>query len=147
MKIGWGRWAAVLLVSGALAGCSSGSATSPDAVRHDAAALLGPTWRLVTIEGQPVLEGRTLTATFTSDARIEGSAGCNAYFGSAQAASGVIDISLLGSTLMACLPDSVMTQEGRYLGALHAAKTFSVSGDELRLGPSASEVTLVFKSN
>jgi META domain len=39
-----------------------------------------------------------------------------------------------------------MAQETRYLGALQSATRFSVSGDELRLGRSASDVTLVYSS-
>jgi len=147
MRMSFGRWTAVIAASAALSGCSSGSATSPDDASRNAAALLGPTWRLATIEGQPVLDGSTVTATFTSDARVAGSAGCNGYFGGAKAASGAIEIGPLGATLMACAPDGLMAQEARYLGALQAAKTYAVSGGELRLGRSASEVTLVFKSN
>jgi heat shock protein HslJ len=48
--------------------------------------------------------------------------------------------------MMACLADGVMPQEQRYLAALQAAKSFVVSGDELRLGRSASGVTLVYSS-
>ena len=39
-----------------------------------------------------------------------------------------------------------MTQEYGYLGKLQAATRFEVRGDELRLGPSATETTLVFSS-
>jgi hypothetical protein len=39
-----------------------------------------------------------------------------------------------------------MAQEAQYLAVFGAATSYSVNGDELRLGPSASEVTLVFTS-
>jgi heat shock protein HslJ len=143
MWMGWGRRAAVVVMSGAgLVGCTSGNMTAPDA----AVALVGPTWRLTTIEGQAVLEGSKVTATFTNDSRVSGSAGCNGYFGRAQAESGRLSIGALGSTLMACAPDGVMSQETRYLAALQASSTYRLSGDELRLGRSASDVTLVYTS-
>ncbi len=46
---------------------------------------------------------------------------------------------------MACSP-AVMTQEDDYYATLGAAKSYTLKGDELRLGPTASEVTLVFTS-
>ena len=153
--MGWRRRAAVVVVSGAsLAACTSGHMMEPDnasknespAASTVAAALVGPTWRLTSIEGQPVLDGSTVDAVFTSDARIAGSAGCNRYFGSAKAEAGRFSVGQLGATLMACAADGVMSQETRYLATLQAATSYSVSGDELRLGRSATDVTLVYTS-
>ena len=42
--------------------------------------------------------------------------------------------------------DGVMEQETLYLTSLEAATSYTIQGDELRLGPSASQVTLVFAS-
>ena len=128
-----------------LAGCFSGNATSPSDATP-AVSLVGPTWRLVSIGGQPVLSGTTVTAEFSSDARVAGTSGCNRYFGGVKAEAGTISMGPFGATLMACSPDEVMAQEGRYLEALEKAKTYAVSGDELRLGPTRSDATLVFTS-
>jgi putative lipoprotein len=136
-----------------LVGCTSGSVTSPDASVKSgaaagstvAAALVGPTWRLTALEGQAVLAGSKVTALFTSDARVSGSAGCNGYFGRAEAASGQLSVGPLGSTLMACAND-VLSQETRYLAALQAASSYTRSGDELRLGRTGSDVSLVYTS-
>lgn len=144
--------AVMVAVSGmTLAGCNSGGMTSPDDTSKDSAtgavaALVGPTWRLVTLEGAKVVDGTQPTAEFTSDSRVSGSAGCNRYFGPAEAQTGKLSVGLLASTMMACQADGVMPQEQRYLAALQAATSFSVSGDELRLGRSASDVTLVYSS-
>jgi heat shock protein HslJ len=46
---------------------------------------------------------------------------------------------------MACSPDAVMQQEEGYFAALEAATHFSISGDELRLGKSGAEPSLVFR--
>ena len=145
------RVLAVAAVSGiGLAGCDSGGMTAPDANKESGtgsvAALVGPTWRVVTIEGAKVLDGTQLTASFTSDSRVSGSSGCNLYSGRAEAQTGRLSIGALAATLMACQADGVMPQEQRYLAALQAATTFSVSGNELRLGRSAPDVTLVYSS-
>ena len=147
MQLGWRGLAAALVMSGlALAGCNSGNPMGPD--RNDAGGtggvIVGPTWRLVSIDGQPPIEGTTLTAIFSEDARVAGSAGCNRYFGRADAETGRMRVGPLGSTLMACEANGVMTQEQRFLELLQAASSYSVIGDQLRLGPSGSTVTLVF---
>jgi len=128
-----------------LAGCFSGNATSPTEATA-AVSLAGPTWRVTSISGQPVLSGTTITAEFLAEERVAGTSGCNRYMGSAKAEAGRISMGPFGATLMACSPDGVMTQEARYLAALAAAKSYTIRGDELRLGPTASDATLVFTS-
>jgi heat shock protein HslJ len=127
-----------------LVGCSSGSSTTPTGPEAGVS-LVGPNWSLTALGGQPVLEGTKLTASFSSEARVSGSAGCNSYFGRAQVEAGRLSVGPLGSTLMACA-DGVMRQETLYLASLQAATSYTIRGDELRLGPTASEVTLVFAS-
>ncbi len=141
----WRRGTGVVVAVMGLAGCFSGNATLPSDATP-VGSLVGPTWRATSIVGQPVLSGPQVTAEFSAAERVAGTAGCNRYFGSAKAEAGRLSVGPLGATLMACAPDGVMAQEGRYLAALEAAKSYSRSGDELRLGPSASEVTLVFTS-
>jgi heat shock protein HslJ len=141
----WRRGSSVVVAVMGLSGCFSGNRASPtDAT--PAVSLVDPAWRVTSIAGQPVLSGTTITAEFSADERVAGSAGCNRYFGSAKATAGTIAMGPFGATLMACSPDGVMTQEARYLAALQAAKSYAISGDELRLGPTASETTLVFSS-
>jgi heat shock protein HslJ len=142
MVFGRSRAAALLLATVALAGCNGGNPTGSTTLDQ----LIGPTWRLTTIAGQPALAGTTVTAVFSTESRVAGSAGCNSYFGRAQAETGKLSIGPLGSTLMACYPDGVMTQEHSYLRTLETATRFEVRGDELRLGTSASEAALVFTS-
>lgn len=148
MQLGWRGLAAALVMSGlALAGCNSGNPMAPDgngSVGRNGGMIVGPTWRLISIDGHPPIEGTTLTAIFSEDARVAGSAGCNRYFGRADAETGRMRVGPLGSTLMACEANGVMTQEQRFLELLQASARYAVVGDELRLGPSASETTLVF---
>jgi len=126
----------------ALVGC--GGSASSLVEPTPATALQGPTWRLTSIAGQAVLDGTTITAEFSSESRVLGRAGCNSYFGGALADAGTLKVGPLASTLMACAPDAVMQQEKRYLDTLQAAKSYAIVGDELRLGPAAGNVTLVF---
>jgi heat shock protein HslJ len=141
----WRRGTGVVVGVMGLVGCFSGNATSPSDPTP-AVSLVGPTWRVASISGQPVLSGTTITAEFSTEDRVAGTSGCNRYMGSATAEAGRISLGPLAATLMACSPENVMTQEAHYLAALGAATSYSVSGDELRLGPSAAEATLVFTS-
>jgi heat shock protein HslJ len=111
-----------------------------------AAALQGTTWRLIAIGGQPVLEGTTVTAEFSSDSRVAGAAGCNRYSGSARAEAGRLEIGPLASTMRACASEGVMLQEERYLATIEAATHYVVDGTELRLGTSTHDVTLVYSA-
>ena len=145
------RALAVVALSGiGLSGCDSGGMTAPDENKDSGtgavSALVGPAWRVVTIDGAKVVAGTQLTATFSTDSRVSGSSGCNSYFGRADAKTGTLSVGPLASTMMACQADGVMPQEQRYLAALQAATSFVVSGDELRLGRSASDVSLVYSS-
>ncbi len=146
MQRGWRGLLAALVMSGlALAGCNSGNPMSPNAPPGGTGGVIvGPTWRLISIDGHPPIEGTTVTAIFSEDARVAGSSGCNRYFGRANAETGRMLVGPLGSTLMACEANGVMTQEQRFLELLQASATYSVVGDELRLGPSPSQTTLVF---
>ena len=112
-----------------------------------AGTLVGPTWRLVTLDGRAVLPNTRVTAVFTSDERVNGSAGCNLYFGGAVAKAGAqLSVGALGSTRMFCGADGVMDQEQAYFAALQKATTYQVTGGELRLGPAAGITTLVFRA-
>lgn len=135
------RLAAAVAATAALAGCSGTSPAEPDPVDT----LIGPTWSLVTLNGQPVLSGTQVTAVFSTGERVNGKAGCNGYFGSVRLEPGRVAFGTLGATRMACFPEAIMDQEQRFFGALEAATHFSVRGEELRLGPSSATTTLVFR--
>jgi len=141
---GWRRGAVLIVAVVGLTGCTSGGrslASDPTALSP-----VGPTWRLVSIDSQPVLAGTAVTAQFTSENRVSGSAGCNGYSGTARAGAGRLSVGVMSSTLMACAPEAVMAQEGRYLSVLQVATSYTMDGGELRLGRSAADATLVFTS-
>jgi heat shock protein HslJ len=143
--------AGVLVAVLGFAGCSSGGGTMPTIPMPTASSgpgsLVGPDWSLTTIAGKAVIEGTKLTASFSGEQLVSGSAGCNRYFGRAQVEAGRLSVGPLGSTMMACGQDGVMEQETLFLASLQAATSYTIQGDELRLGPSASQVTLVFAAH
>ena len=107
--------------------------------------LIGPTWRLVSIEGREAVPGVRVTAVFAADDRVAGSAGCNRYFGRAAAKGAQVEIGLLASTMMYCGAEGVMPQEQDYLGAMEKVRSYRIAGSELQLGPASGRTTLVFK--
>jgi heat shock protein HslJ len=125
-----------------------GPTQTPSTIEAETAAtasLIGPTWRLVTIDGHEAVAGVSVTAVFAAEDRVAGSAGCNRYMGHAAATGAQLEVGLLATTMMYCGTEGVMPQEQAYVAALEKAKTYRIAGSELRLGPSASVVSLVFK--
>jgi heat shock protein HslJ len=88
------------------------------------------------------LSGTTLTATFTEDGKVSGSAGCNQYNGSYTLDGDAIAVGPLATTMMAC-PEPVMAQEQAYLAALESAAKVSVESGRpvLRTAEDAMAVT------
>ncbi len=87
------------------------------------AQLVGPLWLLLGYgdAGNPTVvePGTTVTAQFAEDGSLNGSAGCNNFFGSYELNGDQIKIGPLGSTMMAC--EKGMNQEAIVLAALQSA--------------------------
>ncbi|MGJ5672273.1 MAG: META domain-containing protein [Nostochopsis sp.] len=99
------------------------------------AAGLKGSWQLESLGGVPVLENTQITAEFENDVHgsISGSGGCNRYFGTRFTAnSGRITTTSGGATVMSCGP-SKDKQEMKYFTALHSAKSYEVSDQNLKL--------------
>jgi heat shock protein HslJ len=93
--------------------------------------LVGKVWSLTELMGKPPLAGTGISAEFTADGKVGGSAGCNRYSGTYTVSGNNITISTpMASTMMMC-EQGVMDQESAYLKALGEAKTFMVEGDQL----------------
>jgi heat shock protein HslJ len=125
----------------------STACTTRDAVTPpDASSLAGPTWRLVSLDGNAVLAGTRVTAVFREDNRVSGSAGCNGYSGLATVKGEQLRVGALASTRMYCAPDAVMAQEGSYLATLEKATEYRVVGGRLQLGSAPGAVSLVYEA-
>lgn len=106
--------------------------------------LIGTIWALVSLSGQPVIEGSDIVVGIAEE-RIGGFAGCNTYFGPVQASGNQVQIGPLGVTRLTCLDESIMAQESDYLAALDTAASYAVSGDQLEVANSAGETIMSFE--
>jgi heat shock protein HslJ len=90
--------------------------------------LAGSRWTAIRVGDQATVTGSEPTATFTTD-KIDGSGGCNHYFGSYEYARGVIKVSNMGSTAMACLAPGIGETEQRFMTAMQGASSVSIDPD------------------
>ncbi len=108
--------------------------------------LTGSVWSLTELAGKPLVSGSGITAQFSSDGMVSGSAGCNRYSGSYTVSGNSISFpSALASTMMMC-DSPVMDQETAYFNALSNAKTYSVKNDQLTLYGSNGSALGVYKA-
>ena len=85
---------------------------------------------------QSVLGNINITLQFnSSDKEINGSGGCNHYFGSYTINSRNCELKIagLGATEMACLDSTLMQQEQKYFGLLQTASKVEVKDEELHI--------------
>jgi heat shock protein HslJ len=121
-----------------LAACASSGSQGGD--------ITGKVWLLDNLNGSPPVSGTVITAEFTADGKVGGSAGCNVYSGQYKITGGDIQItSPVASTMMAC-EQPVMDQENAYFQALAAAKSYAVKGDQLTLNDSGGKAIASYKA-
>ena len=88
----------------------------------------------------------TVTAVFTEDGKLNGSAGCNNYMTSYTVDGQSITIQPAATTRKMCTGEGVMEQETQFLNALTTAATWRIDGDRLELrtadGALAAQFTL-----
>jgi heat shock protein HslJ len=103
------------------------------------ASLTGTTWRLNGYDdGQggfaSVLSGTEITAVFSDDGQVAGSASCNTYTASYAIEGNALTVGPAATTRQMCAqPEGVMEQESAYLTTLESATAFQIRGDELAL--------------
>lgn len=108
--------------------------------------LTTPVWALSTLMDKELVPGSGITAQFTSDGKISGSAGCNQYSGTYTTSGTSMQISsTLSSTRMTCSQE-IMDQETAYLKALGEIKVYTVSVTELILSDGNNKNLLVYKA-
>ena len=100
------------------------------------------TWKLVSLNGRPVLEGADLTIEF-KDGQVSGFSGCNFFGGAYEQDGKSLKFGELAMTLMACADSGVMDQESAYMAALQAIDTVEVGENLLTL--SGPGVELVYR--
>ena len=128
----------LMIILSFLTGCAiPGSGSTPQVEDQ--------TWELVSYAGTTPLPGATITVEF-DEGQIQGSGGCNSFFGSYQINGSSLEVNQLAWTEMACLdPEGVMDQEQRVLGMLGEAE--KVHRDDNRLViTTAGNRELVYKA-
>ena len=120
------------------------SACSLDLASDDP--LDGTSWVLTAYGKSKPLDGTRITAEF-EEGEIRGSAGCNSYFGSYKIKGDAIEMSEIGSTLMACMePEGIMDQEQLVMSFLSDAQEYRLNDGQLQIFRSDGEA-LTFISN
>ena len=79
-----------------------------------------------------------------ADLGVNGSAGCNGYFGSVTAEGSSITISEVFSNLLLCSQDDLMNQEAAYLHLLPTVAAYEIADDQLRMTNTEGDVVLTF---
>lgn len=143
------RMAMMLGLALCAAGCSTNGVEGAD-VGFDAASMQGSQWELVSLDGAPVIEsGSKPTITFPEPGRINGSASCNRYSGSAQVTSGgklaLSAPDAIAVTRMACAEAALNEQELRFLQLLGGAGQMKLQGDRLSIQSGDQVDALVFQ--
>lgn len=95
--------------------------------------LAGTDWVLVMLGENGVVEGSTLTLSFSDDGRVNGDSGCNRFMGGYEADGPRLTISQLASTRRACVSAALNAQEQAYLQALQSIVSFSSKDGQLML--------------
>ena len=93
-----------------------------------------------------VLEDTEITINFISaEVKMEGSAGCNSYFGGYEVEGNQLSIpGPIGATEMYCMePEGIMEQEQEYLAILQDAESYEIEDDQLQIV--SGDKVLVFK--
>nr|WP_295888943.1 META domain-containing protein [uncultured Devosia sp.] len=91
--------------------------------------LVGTSWRLTQLDGQPVAPNVGSTLIISADS-VGGNGGCNTYGGDLAQTPDGIDISQVFSTMMAC---DGLDQEQAFFAALDATDAYALVDGDLRL--------------
>ena len=91
-----------------------------------------------------VLPDSEVTLNFDGE-QINGSAGCNSYFGDVTVEDSSLSVGLIGSTLMACADEDISQQEADFLAALGQANAYTLEDNQLTLQYEGG--ILIFETN
>jgi heat shock protein HslJ len=131
-----------------LAACDSTGSTGGNTPEPASAAaeLAGTSWTIVSVAGNPVVDGSGAGLTFDAGGNVSGSTGCNNVSGSFAVDGAALTFGPLATTRMAC-EENLMAQETAVLQALAGVSGWEIDsegrlhltgGTELVLEPTAS---------
>lgn len=90
------------------------------------------TWLVEDIAGGGVIDNLQSLLSIADDGEVNGSAGCNRFFGKATIEAEAISFGSFGATKMAC-PPAIMDQEQKFLRALTLTRRFQIVPQESKL--------------
>jgi heat shock protein HslJ len=106
--------------------------------------ITGKVWILDSLNGAEPVPNTTITAEFTEDGKVGGSAGCNRYSGQYKLSGSNIEFTQpMASTMMAC-EQAIMDQESAYFQTLSATNSFAINGDQLTLNNAEGQALATF---
>lgn len=136
-----------------LVACDSESSSfqiTPTQQRAAPRTIVGTTWSLVSLRGNPLLDGTSITLNLMPEF-LSGQMSCNQYGGGPDSgkyvvtAQGVLKITQLAVTVQLCLePEGIMQQEQRYIETLWQARTYRAMDDRLEIQDERGETIFVF---
>lgn len=94
----------------------------------------------------PVLNGTSISATFTFDGKLTGTGGCNQYAARYMVKETLIVISAIIPSAATCNGEGVMAQESRYFSLMENATALRVHNRDLTLYGSDGKPLLVFSA-
>ncbi len=120
---------------------------APETAVSEPRALTGTIWNVTTLNEQPPLPTTTLSAEFSEDGQVAGSAGCNNFSATYEVDGDNItfNMSPAAMTMMAC-PQPIMNQETEYLTALETAVTYNINAAELTLFDADGNPMVIFEA-
>jgi heat shock protein HslJ len=115
--------------------------------------LQGTSWKATSFsDGQggmiPVYGWKwVLTATFGDNDQFSGSAGCNDYLATYKASSEdqSFHFDMIKMTSKQCAPERIMQQEGSFMAALYAARSYQIEDQTLTLKDAEGQPVVVLK--
>ena len=103
-------------------------------------------WSLSSLGGNELVPDSVITMALTSG-EVNGSAGCNNYFGGYALSGNMISFGDMGTTLKSCPePPRLMDQENQYLTELQNAEAYAIDSKGLQMFGSAAPITLFYNS-
>ncbi len=90
--------------------------------------LAGTRWTVEGMGGAAVVPGHEPGIAFSGDGKINGTTGCNRFFGNYVQDGDRVTFSGIGMTKMACMGDGIMGQEMAFAGMLSGPATASIDG-------------------
>jgi heat shock protein HslJ len=99
-------------------------------------------WTLVTMLGNPVTPGTTITANF-DNGQLSGSGGCNTYNTTYTTSGNSISIGFPTTTQVAC-EDDIIQQENIYFNVLTSSASYQLSGPTLAMFDGGGQLVLQY---